>query len=180
MPARLLVKASECILLFIVFRSSNSWERREKAQKNKAYFCKRSETCKKLGPVQNRNPPHKQNRAKIRQRDRKSKFLSIFDAFLPPTLRSRPPFTGVPGGPGRKVPHTVLFECFWAPGSECPRPPFTGVPGAAGTPVNGGRDRNPALRVAVFSYPVEAKSFPRRNKQGNQKGKQTQIRVGRL
>ena len=23
------------------------------------------------------------------------------------------------GGPGQKVPHGVLFECFWAPGSEC-------------------------------------------------------------
>ena len=34
-------------------------------------------------------------------------------------LRSRPPCTGVPRGPGRKVLHGVLFECFWAPASEC-------------------------------------------------------------
>ena len=34
-------------------------------------------------------------------------------------LRSQPPFTGVLRGPGRKVPPGVLFECFWAPGSEC-------------------------------------------------------------
>ena len=35
-------------------------------------------------------------------------------------LASRPPITGVLRGPGRKVPHGVLFECSWAPGSECP------------------------------------------------------------
>ena len=33
-------------------------------------------------------------------------------------LRSRPPFTGVLRGLGRKVPHGVLLECFWTPGSE--------------------------------------------------------------
>ena len=42
-------------------------------------------------------------------------------------LRSRPPFTGVPRRPGRKVPHGVLFECFWAPGSECPKKCFLSV-----------------------------------------------------
>ena len=37
------------------------------------------------------------------------------------SLRSLPPFTGVPRGPGLKVPHGVLFEQFWAPASECPK-----------------------------------------------------------
>ena len=41
-----------------------------------------------------------------------------------PTLRSRPPFTGVLRGPGLKVPHGVLFEQFWAPASECPKECF--------------------------------------------------------
>ena len=41
------------------------------------------------------------------------------------TLRSRPPFTGGPRGLGQKVPHRVLFECFWAPGSECPKECFS-------------------------------------------------------
>ena len=41
--------------------------------------------------------------------------------FLCQGLRSRPPFTGVVRGPGRKVPHGVLLECFWAPGSGCPK-----------------------------------------------------------
>ena len=27
-------------------------------------------------------------------------------------------------GPGRKVPRGVLFECFGAPGSECPKERF--------------------------------------------------------
>ena len=40
---------------------------------------------------------------------------------FPLVLRSRPPFTGVLRGPGQKVPHGVLFECFWAPASECPK-----------------------------------------------------------
>ena len=39
-------------------------------------------------------------------------------------LRSRPPFTGVLRAPGRKVPPGVLFERFWAPGSECPKECF--------------------------------------------------------
>ena len=39
-------------------------------------------------------------------------------------LRSQPPFTGVPRGPGRKVPHGVFFDWFWAPGSECPKECF--------------------------------------------------------
>ena len=30
------------------------------------------------------------------------------------------PFTGVLRGPGRKVPHGVLFECFWAPAGSDP------------------------------------------------------------
>ena len=41
-------------------------------------------------------------------------------ASKPHALRSRPPFTGVPRGPRRKLPHRVLFDCFCAPGSECP------------------------------------------------------------
>ena len=36
-------------------------------------------------------------------------------------LRSRPPFTGVLRGPGRKVPPGVLFERFWATGCEYPQ-----------------------------------------------------------
>ena len=40
-------------------------------------------------------------------------------------MRSRPPFTGVPKGTGRKVPHGVLFECFWAPALECPKECFS-------------------------------------------------------
>ena len=36
-------------------------------------------------------------------------------------LRSRPPFTEVPRGPGLKGPHGVLFEQFWAPASEWPQ-----------------------------------------------------------
>ena len=39
-------------------------------------------------------------------------------------LRSRLPFTGVLRGPGLKVPHGVLFEQFWAPGSKCPKECF--------------------------------------------------------
>ena len=39
-------------------------------------------------------------------------------------FRSRPPFTSLPKGPGRKVPHGVLFECIWAPDSECPKSAF--------------------------------------------------------
>ena len=39
------------------------------------------------------------------------------DAIHTLELRSRPPFAGV----GRKLPQRVLFECFWAPGSECPK-----------------------------------------------------------
>ena len=46
------------------------------------------------------------------------------EIFKPLFLRSQPPFTGVVRGPGRKVPHGVLFECFWAPGSECPKKCF--------------------------------------------------------
>ena len=73
-------------------------------------------------------------------------------------------------GPGPESPHGVLFECCWAPGSECPKECFlrafwhfwgsrsakkhsaqkhskstlwdTFWPGPLGTPVNGGRDRN--------------------------------------
>ena len=45
----------------------------------------------------------------------------ILDAQI---LRSRPPFTGVLRGPGWKVPPGVLFECFWAPASECPKECF--------------------------------------------------------
>ena len=33
-------------------------------------------------------------------------------------LLSRPPFTGVPNGPGRKVPQRVFLECFWALASK--------------------------------------------------------------
>ena len=37
-------------------------------------------------------------------------------------LRSRPPFAGVPRGPGRKLAKRVLFECFGVPGSKkCPK-----------------------------------------------------------
>ena len=32
-------------------------------------------------------------------------------------------------GPGRKVPPGVLFQCFWAPGSECPRECFLALLG---------------------------------------------------
>ena len=39
-------------------------------------------------------------------------------------LRSRPLFRGVLRGPGRKVLPEVLFERFWAPGSECPKECF--------------------------------------------------------
>ena len=39
-------------------------------------------------------------------------------------LRSLPPFTGVPRGPGLKVPHGVLFGQFWAPASKCPKECF--------------------------------------------------------
>ena len=35
--------------------------------------------------------------------------------------RNMPLSTGVLRGPSRKVPHGVLFECFWAPASECPK-----------------------------------------------------------
>ena len=80
-------------------------------------------------------------------------------------LRSGPPFTGVLRGPGRKVPSRVLFQCFWAPGSECPKECFLSAfwrflgpagapkywkstpggtfrPGPLSAPVNGGPDRN--------------------------------------
>ena len=30
-----------------------------------------------------------------------------------------------PEAPARKVPHGVLFECFWAPASECPKECFS-------------------------------------------------------
>ena len=40
------------------------------------------------------------------------------------SLRPRPPMTGVPSGPGRKVPHGLLFRVFGAPGSECPKECF--------------------------------------------------------
>ena len=36
-------------------------------------------------------------------------------------LRSRPPFTGVLQAPGPESDPGVLFERFWAPGSECPK-----------------------------------------------------------
>ena len=82
-------------------------------------------------------------------------------AILSLQLRSRPPCTGVLSGPGRKVPHRVLFEWFWAPASECPKESpkalfgalrrrcpkalkkhFVGhLPGPLSTPANGGRDR---------------------------------------
>ena len=39
-------------------------------------------SCEKLGPLQNRKRPHKENRAKIPPKYRKSYFLSIFDVFL--------------------------------------------------------------------------------------------------
>ena len=42
-------------------------------------------------------------------------------------LRSQPPFTGVLRGPGRRVPPGVFFECFGAPGSECPKEGFLSV-----------------------------------------------------
>ena len=54
-------------------------------------------------------------------------------------------------GPGLESAPRVLFECFWAPGSECPKalrkstPWGTFRPGPLGTPVNGGRDRNSCL-----------------------------------
>ena len=58
-------------------------------------------------------------------------------------LRFRPPFTGVPRGPGRKVPDRALFECFWAPASECSKECFLSVFWHFwATPVNGGWDRN--------------------------------------
>ena len=42
-------------------------------------------------------------------------------------MRSPAPFTGVLRGLGLKVPHGVLFEQFWAPGSECPKECFLSV-----------------------------------------------------
>ena len=39
-------------------------------------------------------------------------------------LRSLPPFTGVPTGPGLKVPHGVLVGQFRAPASECSKECF--------------------------------------------------------
>ena len=47
--------------------------------------------------------------------------LRTTDHQIPLFLRSWPPFTGVPRGPGQKVPHGVFFEWFRAPGSECPK-----------------------------------------------------------
>ena len=41
-----------------------------------------SRICEELGPLQNRKTPHKQNRAKISPKYRKSCFLSIFAVFL--------------------------------------------------------------------------------------------------
>ena len=50
----------------------------------------------------------------------------------PEVLRSRPPFAGVLRAPGQKVPHEVLFECFWAPASECPKECFSSAFGTFG------------------------------------------------
>ena len=75
-------------------------------------------------------------------------------------LRSRPPSTGLPRGPGRKVPQRVLLEWFWAPGSEhfralpaarCPKKHSKSTlwgtfrPGPLGTLVDGGRDHKICL-----------------------------------
>ena len=57
--------------------------------------------------------------AKFPQTFRKKPFAND-----PKSLRSRPPFTRVLGDPGWKVPHGVLFECFWALASECPKECF--------------------------------------------------------
>ena len=57
-------------------------------------------------------------------RNRKEVSQRVFLGVCSEVLRSQPPFTGVLRGPGRKVPPGVLFECFWAPGSECPRERF--------------------------------------------------------
>ena len=50
--------------------------------------------------------------------------LSDKKHFVVVALRPRPPFTGVPKGPGRKVARGVRFECSWAPGSKCPKECF--------------------------------------------------------
>ena len=63
--------------------------------------------------------PGRRLSCEVEQRFRKP-FLSSFCCFGF-ALRSRPP---CPGAPGRKVPHEVLFECFWAPDSECPKSAF--------------------------------------------------------
>ena len=107
---------------FALFRRVRRAPGKSRKRRKKAFFLRYPQIC--LNPhllnPHLRHPKCLCMMAFLLLRSREFWFLCSWQL----VLRSGPPFTGVLRGPGRKVPPGVFFQCFWAPGSECPKECF--------------------------------------------------------